>query len=350
MSHGHAEYMTESHLNFKCRVRCPQTPYTLRSSPPKSRRRRSYLRTDPLEGFTDSVTCPNDHWREGASLDRRPNGRAVPPLPRQTSPSSDFTTKPPRGRTSLPPEHHPVHVVASRSLSQRILVSKSKTFELLEVPGFPNITVTLSTVNGTRSVIPHANLCIASRSDHVTQNTMRITAMAGIPIEPIQKLNFKDAVVAPASPAFTATRRYPATATICSMRSTWPVSPSLTDTSLVCTSKRRLRIFLQESIDQRSQSYIRPIFAHPVSDIISYEDMLAYINNARRIGATNKNVPTSDNGLCRMDCALRTQLAQLAIAINVESRKYDSVYVEYEQVRRTMDDRKVTLAEFVPVM
>ncbi|KAJ7506257.1 hypothetical protein B0H11DRAFT_1904141 [Mycena galericulata] len=102
-----------------------------------------------------------------------------------------------RGQTSLPPEHHPVHVVASRSLSQRILVSKSKTFELLEVPGFPNITVTLSTVNGTRSVIPHANLCIASRSDHVTQNTMRITAMAGIPIEPIQKLNFKDAVVLP---------------------------------------------------------------------------------------------------------------------------------------------------------
>ncbi|KAJ7511413.1 hypothetical protein B0H11DRAFT_2215240 [Mycena galericulata] len=84
-------------------------------------------------------------------------------------------------------------------------------------------------------------------------------------------------------------------------------------------------------------------------DILSYDEMLAHIDNARRIGATNKNVPTSDDGLRRMDCALRTQLAQLAIAINVESRKYDAVYIEYERVRRTMDDRKVTSAEFVPL-
>ncbi|KAJ7483089.1 hypothetical protein B0H11DRAFT_1914824 [Mycena galericulata] len=59
-------------------------------------------------------------------------------------------------------------------------------------------------------------------------------------------------------------------------------------------------------------------------DLISYDKMLGYINNARHIGATNKNVPTSDDGLRRMDCALRTQLAQLVITINVESRKYDA--------------------------
>lgn len=86
-----------------------------------------------------------------------------------------------------------------------------------------------------------------------------------------------------------------------------------------------------------------------LADIISYDEVKAAIVHAQRVGANASTVSTSNDGLRLMDCALRTQLTQLSIIIGVESRKYDTVFLEYERVRRIMEDRKLSSAEYLPI-
>lgn len=77
--------------------------------------------------------------------------------------------------------------------------------------------------------------------------------------------------------------------------------------------------------------------------------MKANVKHSYRIGVASSNIPTSNDGLRRMDCALRTQLAQISIIISVEARKYDVIFLEYERVRRTMEDRKVQPTDYLPI-
>lgn len=77
--------------------------------------------------------------------------------------------------------------------------------------------------------------------------------------------------------------------------------------------------------------------------------MRSYIEHSYRIGALAARTPQSDDGLLRADCALRTQLAQIAVVINTEARKYDSIYQEYERIRKLLEERKLHSIEFTPL-
>ncbi len=61
-------------------------------------------------------------------------------------------------------------------------------------------------------------------------------------------------------------------------------------------------------------------------------------HNALRI---HEQVPTTIDGLQRVDSALRTFLSQLALRIRLETDKYESVYEEYLRNRDLMHDRDI---------
>ncbi|KAJ7095591.1 hypothetical protein C8R44DRAFT_890004 [Mycena epipterygia] len=84
-------------------------------------------------------------------------------------------------------------------------------------------------------------------------------------------------------------------------------------------------------------------------DFLTYEEMKANVEHSYRIGVVSQSIPTSSDGLRRMDCVLRTQLAQTSIIISIEARKYDVIFLEYECVRRAMEDRKVPPTDYLPI-
>lgn len=61
-------------------------------------------------------------------------------------------------------------------------------------------------------------------------------------------------------------------------------------------------------------------------------------HNAMRI---HEQVPTTIDGLQRVDSALRTFLSQIALRIRLETDKYESVYDEYIRNRDIMQERDI---------
>jgi hypothetical protein len=55
-------------------------------------------------------------------------------------------------------------------------------------------------------------------------------------------------------------------------------------------------------------------------DHLSYDNVLAILQDTGRITGTMASFPTTNDALLRMDCAIRTHLSQTAVRIHVMNR------------------------------
>ncbi|KAJ7605485.1 hypothetical protein FB45DRAFT_1020335 [Roridomyces roridus] len=86
--------------------------------------------------------------------------------------------------------------------------------------------------------------------------------------------------------------------------------------------------------------------AHNGPSPLSYEEVQRILESANRIPSQHRGILASNDGILRADCACRTRLAELATRIAMEVRQYDAVFIEYEAVRRTMNDRQLVPVDF----
>ncbi|KAF7348908.1 hypothetical protein MVEN_01411100 [Mycena venus] len=84
-----------------------------------------------------------------------------------------------------------------------------------------------------------------------------------------------------------------------------------------------------------------PVKAQESDRFLSYNEVEKVMREAgKRIGIT-ATIPHTIEGVQRMDCALRTNLSEIAIRISMETKKYDAVHGEYERLRSIMDEHKI---------
>jgi hypothetical protein len=81
-------------------------------------------------------------------------------------------------------------------------------------------------------------------------------------------------------------------------------------------------------------------------DHLSYDDVLTILQDTGRITGTMASFPTTNNALLRMDCAIHTHLSQTAARIQLNVKKYDTIFEEYECVRTLVKPKGLTLQEF----
>lgn len=73
------------------------------------------------------------------------------------------------------------------------------------------------------------------------------------------------------------------------------------------------------------------------------------VQEAHNILRIHEKVPATIDGLQRVDCALRTFLSQIALRIQLETDKYQSVYEEFQRNRDAMHERDIGQLE-LPIL
>jgi hypothetical protein len=81
-------------------------------------------------------------------------------------------------------------------------------------------------------------------------------------------------------------------------------------------------------------------------DHLSYNDVLAILQDTGRITGTMASFPTTNDTLLRMDCAIRFHLSQTAARIQLNVKKYNTIFEEYERVRAFVEQKGLTPQEF----